>query len=81
MLTTSGKVGTSSPPPAPCIGISSPGYIFLMGLLMSQWTIMGYDAAIHVAEVRMKLFPGWLGIPANDKGGVGQLAKTEPASI
>ncbi|KAG2425113.1 hypothetical protein HXX76_014022 [Chlamydomonas incerta] len=31
-------------------GISSPAYIFLMGLLMSQWTIMGYDAAIHVVE-------------------------------
>ncbi|KAG2452188.1 hypothetical protein HYH02_003219 [Chlamydomonas schloesseri] len=31
-------------------GITSPAYIFFMGLLMSQWTIMGYDAAIHVVE-------------------------------
>ncbi|EFJ39879.1 amino acid carrier 1, partial [Volvox carteri f. nagariensis] len=29
---------------------TSPGYTFLMGLLMSQWTIMGYDASIHVVE-------------------------------
>ncbi|GLC42331.1 hypothetical protein PLESTM_001321800 [Pleodorina starrii] len=31
-------------------GIKSPVYTFLMGLLMSQWTIMGYDASIHVVE-------------------------------
>lgn len=31
-------------------GIHSRPYIFLIGLLMSQWTIMGYDASIHVVE-------------------------------
>ncbi|GFR41745.1 hypothetical protein Agub_g2499, partial [Astrephomene gubernaculifera] len=31
-------------------GIRSPPYIFLMGLLMAQWALMGYDASIHVAE-------------------------------
>ncbi|KXZ41898.1 hypothetical protein GPECTOR_249g616 [Gonium pectorale] len=31
-------------------GIKSPAYTFLMGLLMAQWIIMGYDASIHVVE-------------------------------
>ncbi|GIL61708.1 hypothetical protein Vafri_16105 [Volvox africanus] len=31
-------------------GIKDPVYCFLMGLLMSQWTIMGYDASIHIVE-------------------------------
>ncbi|KAG2482819.1 hypothetical protein HYH03_018260 [Edaphochlamys debaryana] len=31
-------------------GIENPTYIFFMGLLMSQWVIMGYDASIHVVE-------------------------------
>ncbi|GFH15316.1 uncharacterized protein HaLaN_11520 [Haematococcus lacustris] len=31
-------------------GISSSLYICVVGLLMSQWSIMGYDACVHLAE-------------------------------
>lgn len=31
-------------------GVVNPGYIFLLGLLMSQWTMTGYDASAHMSE-------------------------------
>jgi len=32
------------------IGISSSPYIFLLGLLMSQYTVTGYDASAHMVN-------------------------------
>eukprot|EP00887_Chlorella_sp_A99_P005312 scaffold1.g5312.t1 len=34
----------------PDVGISSPFYIFCIGLLMSQFTLTGYDASAHMTE-------------------------------
>ncbi|KIY96396.1 hypothetical protein MNEG_11564 [Monoraphidium neglectum] len=31
-------------------GVYNPGYIFFLGLLMSQWTITGFDASAHMSE-------------------------------
>ncbi|GFH13453.1 amino acid carrier 1 [Haematococcus lacustris] len=31
-------------------GITSPPYIFMMGVLMSQWCLLGYDSCIHMCE-------------------------------
>jgi hypothetical protein len=32
------------------VGIHSKPYIFLLGLLMSQYTITGYDASVHMVS-------------------------------
>lgn len=33
------------------LGITSYAYIFVLGLLMSQYTITGYDASAHMVSV------------------------------
>lgn len=36
--------------PNPDTGVSNPFYLFLLGLLMSQWAMTGYDTSAHIAE-------------------------------
>lgn len=36
--------------PNPATGISSPAYLFFVGLLMCQWAMCGYDTSAHIAE-------------------------------
>ncbi|GLI61374.1 hypothetical protein VaNZ11_003738, partial [Volvox africanus] len=43
-------VYTSWQPHHEYTGISSPVYTVLVGLLMQQWTLTGYDGAAHIAE-------------------------------
>ncbi|KAG2489302.1 hypothetical protein HYH03_012134 [Edaphochlamys debaryana] len=43
-------VFTSWQPNPDITGITSPVYTTLVGLLMSQWTLTGYDGSAHVAE-------------------------------
>lgn len=42
------------PPPGsdevPGVGISNNFYIFILGLLLSQWAMVGYDSSAHIAE-------------------------------
>lgn len=34
----------------PSTGVHNPFYLFLLGLLMSQWAMTGYDTSAHIAE-------------------------------
>lgn len=43
-------------------GISSKAYIFVLGLLMSQYTLTGYDASAHMVSLSFYCFnwKSWL---------------------
>lgn len=37
------------------VGIHSPPYLFLLGLLMSQYSISGFDASAHMVFISVEL--------------------------
>ena len=47
--------------PNPASGITSPGYICLLGLLTACWSFTGYDSAAHLIEETISgdLTAGW----------------------
>jgi amino acid transporter len=36
--------------PDPATGVHNNGFLFLLGILGSQWAVVGYDCAAHMVE-------------------------------